>query len=259
MSVEPGKPGSISRRGWLAGMGALALTGAGTGALALRRTDEAGWRADVFVAKAGSYSADLPGIIRAGLTELGLGPAWVRRKSILLKPNLVEPSLNAPQINTNPAVVHAVAEVFRSWDAREVFVAEGQGHCRDTAYVLEQSGLGPVLDDGRIEFVDLNHDDLFDAPEPRWLDQTGVAAPAVEPPAGRPGGLAAEAQDAPLGRCHPGDEESVRHDAGRGLWLAQERPASDGNRSVDPRHQRGGPPRAWRSSTGSSGWRGTAP
>ncbi len=153
----------ISRRGWLAGAGALALTGVGAGAAALRRADEAGWRAEVVVAKAPSYTTDLKSIIRDGLRELGLGPNWVRNRSVLLKPNLVEPSLEAPQINTHPAVVRAVAEVFRSWDAREVFVAEGQGHCRDTAYVLEQSGLGPVLDEGKLEFVDLNHDDVFSA------------------------------------------------------------------------------------------------
>ena len=158
--MKPIEP-STSRRGFLASAGALALVGAGAGALALRRLDEAGWRADVVVAKASSYSADLAAIIRGGLAELGFGPGWVKNRSVLLKPNLVEPSRAAPQINTHPALVRAVADVFRSWDAREVFVAEGQGHCRDTAYVLEQSGLGPVLDESRLEFVDLNHDDLF--------------------------------------------------------------------------------------------------
>jgi uncharacterized protein (DUF362 family) len=114
----------------------------------------------VFIAKAASYDDDLPQIIRRGLAELGLGRAWARGKSVLLKPNLVEPIRDAPHINTHPAVVRAVAEVFRGWGAREVFVAEGQGHCRDSDLVLEQSGLWPVLAEGRIEFVDLNHDDV---------------------------------------------------------------------------------------------------
>ena len=153
----------LSRRGWLATVGTLAIAGAGAGGVALRRHDEAGWRADVVVARAESYSADIADIIRRGLAELGLGPAWVKGRSVLLKPNLVEPSLLAPQVNTHPAVVRGAAEVFRSWGAREVFVAEGQGHCRDTAYVLEQSGLGPVLDDEQLDFVDLNHDDIFAA------------------------------------------------------------------------------------------------
>ena len=164
MSDSSTRPATISRRGWLATAGAVAIAGGGAGALALRRADEAGWRADVVVAKAPSYAVDLAAIVRDGLAELGLGPGWVRRKSILLKPNLVEPSTEAPQINTHPALVRAAADVFRSWGAAEVVVAEGQGHCRDTAYVLEQSGLGPVLEEGRLPFVDLNHDDTFAAP-----------------------------------------------------------------------------------------------
>ena len=155
----PDHPASPSRRAFMAGAGLLA---AGTAsALAIRRGDEAGWRADVFVAEAGSYDLDLSRIIRDGLSELGLGASWARGKSVLLKPNLVEPSRAAPHVNTHPAVVRAVAEVFRGWGAGEVFVAEGQGHCRDTGFVLEQSGLGPVLDESKLEFVDLNHDDVF--------------------------------------------------------------------------------------------------
>ena len=151
----------LTRRGFVVGAGAVALGGLGAGALAWRQADEAGWRADVVVAPAPTYAVGLAAILRAGLGELGIGPGWVRRRSVLLKPNLVEPSLEAPQINTHPAVIAAVAEVFRSWGAREVFVAEGQGHCRDTGYVLEQSGLGPVLDDAKLEFVDLNHDEIW--------------------------------------------------------------------------------------------------
>ena len=161
----PIHPAGPSRRAFLAGAGLLA---AGTAsALAIRRGDEAGWRAEVVVAKAGSYDLDLARIIRDGLAELGLGPGWARGKSVLLKPNLVEPSKTAPHVNTHPAVVRAVAEVFRGWGAREVFVAEGQGHCRDTGFVLEQSGLRPVLDEAKLEFVDLNHDDVFSKGNPR--------------------------------------------------------------------------------------------
>jgi uncharacterized protein (DUF362 family) len=156
---QTNSPARPSRRVFLAGAGLLAAGSAS--ALGLRKADESGWRAEVVVAKAESYDVDLSRIIRDGLVELGLGPIWVRGKSVLLKPNLVEPSKSAPHVNTHPSVVRAVAEVFRSWGAREVFVAEGQGHCRDTSFVLEQSGLGPVLDEAKLEFVDLNHDDVF--------------------------------------------------------------------------------------------------
>ncbi|MGE5192669.1 MAG: DUF362 domain-containing protein [Deltaproteobacteria bacterium] len=120
-------------------------------------------RAQVFVARAETYDVDLVDILRRGLEEIGIGKRAVQGKSVLLKPNLVEPTVAAPHVNTHPALVRAVAEVFRRCDAREVFVAEGQGHCRDTAFVLEQSGLERVLDDDKIDFVDLNYDDVFPA------------------------------------------------------------------------------------------------
>ena len=94
----------------------------------------------------------------------------------MLKPNLVEPSLLAPQVNTHPAVVLGAAEVFRGWGAREVFVAEGQGHCRDAHFVLEQSGLGPALEGAGLEFVDLNHDDVYRVSQPPGDDRPADVA-----------------------------------------------------------------------------------
>jgi uncharacterized protein (DUF362 family) len=157
--IVMGVSSDCKRRTFLIGAGAMVAGGVGA-RLAYQR-DEAAFRAEVFIARADSYADDLERTIRAGLIELGLGPAWTEGQSVLLKPNLVEPSRDAPHINTHPAVVRAAAEVFRGWGAREVFVAEGQGHCRDSELVLEQSGLGPVLDEAGIDFVDLNHDDVF--------------------------------------------------------------------------------------------------
>ena len=101
--------------------------------------DERGRRASVAVVKAPAYDDTLADTIERGLVALGLPANWGRGKSVLLKPNLVEPSKEAPHINTHPAVIRAAAEVFRRRGAREVFVAEGQGHCRDSDLVLEQS------------------------------------------------------------------------------------------------------------------------
>jgi uncharacterized protein (DUF362 family) len=148
----------MRRRAFLGGAGTL-VTGSAAWTCQ-RRLNEAGWRADVFIGEVGSYEGPLTDTIRRGLAELGISRDWAEGRSILLKPNLVEPSRGAPQINTHPNVVRAAAEVFRSWGAREVLVAEGQGHCRDSHYVLDLSGLGEVLDHEQIEFVDLNHDDV---------------------------------------------------------------------------------------------------
>ena len=115
----------------------------------------------VFIAKAGVLQADLESIIAAGLRELGLSRSWAKGRSVLLKPNLVEPSQEAPQINTHPAVVRAAAEVFSAAGEHESHCRRRLGiHSRDCQLVLDQSGLGDVLDESRLEFVDLNHDDV---------------------------------------------------------------------------------------------------
>src|SRR4051812_36652123 len=139
----------MRRRSFLSAAAATVATGMAL--KSARDHDEAALRADVFIARAGSYADDLESVIHRGLTELGLSPATVKGKSVLLKPNLVEPTCSAPHINTHPRVVIAAAAVFRRWQAREVFVAEGQGHCRDSLYVLDESGLGKALVESRLE------------------------------------------------------------------------------------------------------------
>jgi uncharacterized protein (DUF362 family) len=119
---------------------------------------------EVFVAKASGYGADLAAIIVAGMRELGVMPAEVAGKRILIKPNLVEPRRGAEHINTHPAVVLGTAEAFLRLGAAGVVVGEGSGHCRDALMVLESSGLGEALRGQRLSFVDLNSDDWEEVP-----------------------------------------------------------------------------------------------
>jgi uncharacterized protein (DUF362 family) len=113
-------------------------------------------KAPVFVAKASGYGADLGGILRRGLAELGVTAGEVAGKRVLLKPNLVEPHAGAGHINTHPLVVRATAEAFLALGAAGVVVAEGAGHRRDAWLVLEESGLADVLAEDRLAFRDLN-------------------------------------------------------------------------------------------------------
>jgi uncharacterized protein (DUF362 family) len=138
--------------------------GAALGAKALLTYNESFWRAETFVAKSSSYGSDLKTKVQEGLAELGFGRSRLLGKSVLLKPNLVEPDRSSPHINTHPKLVHAVAEVFRSWDAADVIVGEGAGHVRDTQLVLQESGMAEMLSDAGIPFVDLNHDDVAKVP-----------------------------------------------------------------------------------------------
>jgi uncharacterized protein (DUF362 family) len=118
-------------------------------------------RPRVHVARAASYAIDLVPVVRDGLREIGVVAREVRGKRILLKPNLVETSLGREQINTHPMVVRAVAEALRSLGAARVVVGEGPGHRRDTLLVLDESGLGDVLHQERLSFVDINRQPGF--------------------------------------------------------------------------------------------------
>ena len=125
---------------------------------------ESGLRAEVFIARAAHYNADLAATIAESLRNLGLTREQIRGKRILLKPNLVETALGHAHINTHPAVIVAAAEVFRRMDAGSIVVAEAQGHRRDSWLVLDESGMGAALEEAKLEFVDLNHDDVEAVP-----------------------------------------------------------------------------------------------
>jgi len=147
----------LSRRALLRGLGVIA-TGAGAVTVArLLDGRENGQEAAVSVLRANDYIADLKAIVLRGFEQLGVTAGEVRGKRILLKPNLVETALGEPHINTHPAVVLAVARAFRELGA-DPFLAEGQGHRRDSWLVLEESGMAAILEEGELDFVDLNHD-----------------------------------------------------------------------------------------------------
>ncbi len=156
----------FSRRGWIAStaLGAVGVTG-----FAWMHHNENFHRADTVVVKQPEYDHRLTDEIRRGLEQLGFNRHFVRNKSVVLKPNLVEPAQEAPHINTHPEVIRAVADVFRHWDARSVVVAEGQGHIRDSWLVLEQSGLETVLAEAGLSFIDLNHDAIVEVDNPSGL------------------------------------------------------------------------------------------
>jgi len=149
----------FNRRAWLLGAGATAAGLAGAG-LANRWLHPP---APVFIARNQRYSGPLAGTIREGLLSVGFDPSRVHGRRVFLKPNLVEPSREAPHIVTHPAVVLAAVEVFRAWGA-EVAVGEAPGHVRDTEQALVESGLGEALRGERVEFVDLNYAEVRRVP-----------------------------------------------------------------------------------------------
>jgi uncharacterized protein (DUF362 family) len=110
----------------------------------------------VAIRRAGDYSADLCTLLYETLREFKLP---VEGKSVLLKPNFVEPD---PEnvINTHPAVLGAAFEAFRRLGARTVTVAEGPGHERDTEAIVETIRLREFIGPLEGKFVDLNVDEV---------------------------------------------------------------------------------------------------
>jgi uncharacterized protein (DUF362 family) len=123
------------------------------------------WRAEAFrkerisqvaVLQALRYDLSLREIITKGVKLCGLE---VRGKTVVLKPNLVEFDPRGV-INTNPLVIEAAVDCFRTLGARQVLVAEGPGHRRDNEYLLTASGIHGVIKEHRVPYVDLNSDDV---------------------------------------------------------------------------------------------------
>ena len=110
----------------------------------------------VAIVAARSYQKSLKDTVSRGIKLFKLD---LIGKVILLKPNLVEFDPNGV-INTNPLIVEAAIDSFKSLGAREVIVAEGPGHRRDNEYLLRASGLYEVIKAHGVRYVDLNSDDV---------------------------------------------------------------------------------------------------
>jgi len=121
-------------------------------------------QAQSFIGSVADYQQDIARVITRGIGELGILPAELKGKRVLLKPNLVETALGAPHINTHPLVLRGAIEAFLRLGAASVMVAEGPGHRRDTLAVYEESGLAAVLTEDRIPFHDLNYISGYDLP-----------------------------------------------------------------------------------------------
>jgi len=114
----------------------------------------------VSIVRAASYKHDLTDVIRRILYDHRVA---VTGKRVLLKPNLVEFSAQAP-INTNPILVSAALEAFYSLGAASVTIAEGPGHRRMTLDMAEAAGFFSSIARFEDIFIDLNTDDVQHVP-----------------------------------------------------------------------------------------------
>ena len=180
---------SLTRRQLLVRSGAVALWAGAGGAIVAERLgafdapppfERSDFpkpsRSAVAVLSAATYEGDLEGLLLEGLR---LVEADVRRRTVLLKPNLVE-FVRGSSINTDPRMVVAAANALRRLGAKSVVVAEGPGHRRDTEAIALASGLSDALDDAGLRFVDLNDAPLVRTPvETRYTGLAELWVPKV--------------------------------------------------------------------------------
>ena len=108
-----------------------------------------------------AYADDLFSIIKDKLPQLNIGD--FKGKTVVLKPNMVECPDKAP-ITTRPEVLRAAIKLVDYLGAKNIIVAEGPGHMRDTELILATTGIGEVCQEMAVPFVDLNLDDCVKVP-----------------------------------------------------------------------------------------------
>ncbi len=155
-SEDSGSGGRVSRRTFVVALALPALAAACSRRPYDSKLFRVPARSTVGLFAAPSYDVDFGDLIGRGLTELGVD---VRNRRVFLKPNMVEYEPGTA-INTNPLVVAGAIVAFRRAGAAQVVVGEGPGHRRDTEYLLTQTGLYEHLREHRVQFVDLNEDDV---------------------------------------------------------------------------------------------------
>jgi uncharacterized protein (DUF362 family) len=122
-----------------------------------RSDDRRPKRSRVAMLRIEDYAQSVQDPLRRGLQLFHLD---VKGKTVVLKPNVVD-YISGNAINTHPVLVVAAAECFRELGAKEVIVAEGPGHQRDSELVLCESGYESLLRENGIRFGDLNRDELI--------------------------------------------------------------------------------------------------
>lgn len=90
-------------------------------------------------------------------------PPDVRGRSVVIKPNVVDVSPDRP-VHTDARLIEALGLHLKSLGAREVVLAEGASHNRDSEGIFRQSGYEALARRLGARLVDLNLDDITRVP-----------------------------------------------------------------------------------------------
>jgi uncharacterized protein (DUF362 family) len=99
----------------------------------------------------------LAAAIRTGWTSSR--PPDVKGKRVVIKPNMVDVSADRP-IHTDPRLLEALILHLGDLGVREISLAEGTSHNRDSEWLFRRSGYEALAKRRGVRLVDLNYDDL---------------------------------------------------------------------------------------------------
>jgi uncharacterized protein (DUF362 family) len=102
-----------------------------------------------------------PGTLAAAILA-GWGssrPPDVKGKRVVIKPNMVDVSSDRP-IHTDPRLIDALILHIGDAGAREIVLAEGTSHNRDSEDLFRRSGYETLAKRRAVRLVDLNYDDI---------------------------------------------------------------------------------------------------
>jgi len=102
-------------------------------------------------------SENLTAAIQAGWRSSR--PPDVRGKRVVIKPNIADFSEERP-IHTDPRLVESLILHLKKLQAREIILAEGPPHNRDTEWLFRKSGFEALAKRQSVPLVDLNYDDM---------------------------------------------------------------------------------------------------
>jgi uncharacterized protein (DUF362 family) len=86
-------------------------------------------------------------------------PPDVRGKRVVIKPNMVDVSPDRP-VHTDPQLIEALVLHLGDLGAREIILAEGTSHNRDSESLFRRSGYEALAKRRGARIVDLNYDDI---------------------------------------------------------------------------------------------------
>jgi uncharacterized protein (DUF362 family) len=131
--------------------------------LAPLMTHDWDWLARVSIVRCADYSDNyLESAVRRTIELLGAEDRLCAARRIVIKVGLIEGRLPDEHVTCHPRLVRALLVVLKKMIrcGTTICVAEGTGHDRDAEWVLARTGLGSVLREQRVPFINLNEDDV---------------------------------------------------------------------------------------------------